>query len=437
MRTKNITNFTRTALYALGFLLILMFSPFFAMKVSAQTPTELQAQIQSLLDTIAELQAQVAALEEPGVVSPPGETISTFAKNLRFGDRGPSVKGLQIALNKDPDTQIARSGPGSPGEETDFFGNLTKNAVIVFQEKYAALVLAPVGLSRGSGFVGPSTRAQLNTLGEKSGTIGLETITKEQAAPEEGGLTTDSTVQADGSTGPEISIFDQSATNVEGSFPTDSLSLFAVDNSNELFLAFPSAYEGVPGTKITLTGSGFTATDNTIHFGAQTIENIASPSGTDLVFAVPGVAIGRYNVFVSNTKGATDRISFLVPDPSAIPPKIDSISPESGVGRTQVTIRGEGFAPTNNRVYTSYGVLGSVASVDGKTIVVSIFPPNQAGDLSSSGVDLTYFAMGAETTEMAHKFVTDNPEYLWLYVENDNGLSNNAVYTYFYDKNAF
>jgi len=457
MRTKNTTSPAKIILFPLSFLLVLMLSLSFATKASAQTAADLQKQIQALLDTITELQAQVKALKgKPEELV--GTTISTFAKNLRFGDRGSDVKGLQVALNKDPDTRVALSGPGSPGEETDFFGNLTKKAVILFQEKHATEVLTPVGLLRGSGFVGPSTRAKLNAFGQRKETTGAETsdifdeaddhqagtpsveeVTSivEQTVPEENGLPVDTTVQISAPISPEISIFDQSATNLEEIFPTASISIFDLGNSSELFLAFPSAYEGLPGTEITLTGSGFTTTGNTVHFGAQTLSNIISPSGTNLVFTVPDVVNNSYTVFVSNAGGVTGSISFLVPDPNAIPPKINSISPESGVGRTQVTIRGSGFTPTNNRVYTSYGVLGSIASVDGKTIVVSILPPTQAGDLSNSGVDLTYFAMGAETTEMAHKFVTDEPEYLWLYVENANGLSNNAIYTYFYDKNAF
>jgi hypothetical protein len=62
---------------------------------------------------------------------------------------------LQKILNSDPDTQVATSGPGSPGMESDHFGTATENAVERFQTKY--------GLA-SSGQVLYYTRAQLNSM---------------------------------------------------------------------------------------------------------------------------------------------------------------------------------------------------------------------------------------------------------------------------------
>jgi peptidoglycan hydrolase-like protein with peptidoglycan-binding domain len=44
------------------------------------------------------------------------------------------------------------------------FSEATKSAVIRFQEKYAAEILAPFGLEKGTGFVGQRTRAKINQL---------------------------------------------------------------------------------------------------------------------------------------------------------------------------------------------------------------------------------------------------------------------------------
>src|SRR3989344_1327292 len=95
----------------------------------------------------------------------------TFTQNLRVGSIGPEVLELQRVLNQNLDAKVAQTGPGSPGFETNYFGSLTKKAVIRFQEKHKDEVLAPVGLSRGTGFVGSMTLKKLNNLAMGAGTV--------------------------------------------------------------------------------------------------------------------------------------------------------------------------------------------------------------------------------------------------------------------------
>lgn len=122
---------------------------------SAQTIAELQAQI-------AQLMAQLAALT--GSSSSSSSCSYVFTKTLKQGMTDAEVMNLQKVLNSDASTRVAATGAGSPGNETSYFGGLTKAAVVKFQEKYASEILAPNGLTAGTGVVGASTRAKLNAM---------------------------------------------------------------------------------------------------------------------------------------------------------------------------------------------------------------------------------------------------------------------------------
>jgi len=83
-----------------------------------------------------------------------------FERDLSVKGRGgyynyPDVRYLQIIFNTDPDTQVATSGDGSPGDETTYFGDLTESAVKRFQKKH--------GLPE-TGYVGIMTRGKLNEI---------------------------------------------------------------------------------------------------------------------------------------------------------------------------------------------------------------------------------------------------------------------------------
>lgn len=113
----------------------------------------LQARIEELKAQIALIQSKLVALQQKKAGS-----CQAITKNLFLGDFGEQVKCLQLFF-KSQGSEIYPEGL-----TTGFFGPATMRAVVRFQQKYAAEILWPNGLSRGTGSVGPSTIKKINSL---------------------------------------------------------------------------------------------------------------------------------------------------------------------------------------------------------------------------------------------------------------------------------
>jgi Putative peptidoglycan binding domain len=133
-------------------------------QASALTQTQIQA-IVSLLSSFGADQATInnvtAALNGQTTTTTTTTTGSTsssascpaLTRDLSEGSTGSDVMALQQYLNSMASTQIAASGPGSPGMETQYFGSLTQAAVINLQTSW--------GITPAAGYVGPITRAAI------------------------------------------------------------------------------------------------------------------------------------------------------------------------------------------------------------------------------------------------------------------------------------
>ncbi len=77
-----------------------------------------------------------------------------FKQDLSFGMTDPDVLKLQRFLNTHG-AVVAMFGPGSPGQETEYFGALTKNALSRYQAAH--------GIAPAAGYFGPLTRAYVET----------------------------------------------------------------------------------------------------------------------------------------------------------------------------------------------------------------------------------------------------------------------------------
>jgi hypothetical protein len=119
--------------------------------------------VASATSTASSSTTVVSTVSTPSTSAPIVATGPTyeFVKNLAYRDTDPDVLKLQQYLNAHGFT-LAESGSGSPGEETDYFGSLTYAALIKFQNAHASAILAPVGLTQGTGYFGPATRAFVN-----------------------------------------------------------------------------------------------------------------------------------------------------------------------------------------------------------------------------------------------------------------------------------
>ena len=132
----------------------------FSLSISAEIENkEDEELIKQLEATIAELQKQIIEITAKinlilqGRIS--GQKIS---QNLYFGMQSQQVSYLQEFLKKQGQEIYPE------GLVTGYFGTLTKNAVIRFQNKYANEILYPLDLTSGTGFVGLSTRTKINQL---------------------------------------------------------------------------------------------------------------------------------------------------------------------------------------------------------------------------------------------------------------------------------
>jgi peptidoglycan hydrolase-like protein with peptidoglycan-binding domain len=97
-------------------------------------------------------QAKTAALDK---VKAPVITKAKFVfkNDLTLGDENNDVKELQKFLNTNGYV-VAKSGAGSPGRETTYFGLATKKALIKFQKAKK--------ISPATGLFGPLTRKAFN-----------------------------------------------------------------------------------------------------------------------------------------------------------------------------------------------------------------------------------------------------------------------------------
>ncbi len=145
------------------------------MSVQAQTTdVDLLATLLNLTpDQKATLSSLLGGSSVGGAMTSGSMTMPAFTRDLSEGSTGTDVMNLQKFLNM-KGYAVATTGPGSAGQESTYFGSLTKAALARYQ--------AAVGISPAAGFFGPTTRAHVNAQlgavtggGSTGGTMGGST----------------------------------------------------------------------------------------------------------------------------------------------------------------------------------------------------------------------------------------------------------------------
>ena len=173
---------------------------------------------------------------------------------------------------------------------------------------------------------------------------------------------------------------------------------FAVTNTTynygSPYIQSLSPTSGPAGTVVTVYGSGFTFS-NTLLFNGSVLP-VNSINGTTLSFTVPNLSAGTYSLYVQNSNGTSNQLSFSITSSYTYQtPVLQSLSPTSGPAGTTVTIQGSGFTASNTLVFN--GTSMTVNSTNGSTITFTV-PNLSAGTYS-------------------------------LYVQNSNGISNTGLFT--------
>ena len=296
----------------------------------------------------------------------------SLTTNLMLGSRGEEVRLLQQLLNKALKTPVAPQGPGSPGAETDYFGAQTRQAVIRFQEQYAAEILRPAGLTQGTGIVASRTRQKL---------------LQNDKAPE----------------------------TRRTSFAIESIS------PNRL----------VPGGIFTVIGASLPPVVELVVDNQPT--TVKAPSdGYSATLTLPSkTSIGRHRLLLQSASGDQSNelsatVAFAMSDGTAVPggPRISQLSPSRGGYGTTVVILGSGFSTLpNNTLHVGYDTISGVASPDGTTLRFTI--PSPIPHLNYPKEVLSDPAVAALNPTLP----------FWIYVENPEGGSNQQLFTFsFYNQ---
>lgn len=315
-------------------------------------------------------------------------TEAVISRRLQLGSVGQDVKELQQVLNSDPDTVVTYSGIGSSGQETTYFGLLTKRAVIKFQNKYKSEVLSPAGLTYGTGIVGPMTLAKLRTLNMATNNTTSPSPSPVVSVVVEKPVELDPLAQITVKDSEKIDIY--TTDKIQAGYqnvlwgiinnainsrtkPDFGDTVTKIGSASKVLIYAMNKSVAKTGDDIEISGAGLSK-DTYLYIGSTYRIKPTISSGQSLIFKIPKLPLGRYDVALSNSAGISQSAVLVITADGKSALKVTDTDPQNVSFGETITIKGEGFVSSNNEVRTSYGRINSVSSSDGKSISFKVEP---------------------------------------------------------------
>lgn len=186
-------------------------------------------------------------------------------------------------------------------------------------------------------------------------------------------------------------------------------------------ISYLSPSSGAVGASVTVYGSGFTTTGNTVHFGQGVIANLGSADGRSVSFIVPGqisgygstqTTLGNYTVSVTNSAGySTGSLVYSVTSLASTPmPTITSLN---GPTTLQTGVQGTWTLIVNNP--SNAYLTTSISWGDAGTYGATVAAPQ------------TFY--GNNTLTFTHTYSASGTYIITVTVSNGNGQSNTTTAT--------
>ncbi|MCR4325249.1 MAG: IPT/TIG domain-containing protein [Patescibacteria group bacterium] len=189
-------------------------------------------------------------------------------------------------------------------------------------------------------------------------------------------------------------------------------------------LTYLNPSQGGVGASVTVFGSGFTTSGNTVHFGNGIIANLSSIDGQSVSFTVPStitgfgsqvVTMGAYQVYVTNSAGfSTNSMPFTVTSlgTSAIAPTITGIN---GPTTLQAGVQGTWTITVNNP--------------SGTYLTTSVTWGDEGEYGYAAAQPQAAYVTGQTTLTFTHTYYSAGTRTVSFTVRNTSGQSNSATAT--------